>query len=581
MCESAQGFLPETQAGFRANRATADNIFILSKLIDFAMDAGKTMILVFIDFVAAFDTVSHHFLDEAMAAATPQGVGNSLEKARMEKCRAIVRAIYKKATAAVRVTKADGTHILSSTFPVGRGVLQGDKVSPICFIMALQLIRQLHDIRGGAEVEGNGEKVKIDCLEYADDAALIDMAADHAIKRLNTLAEGAKKSADMEISIPKTETMWVKKQSAISPITQRDVQRFKENLRFECEFCGACFPQKSSLNKHQEEWCGEAERGTYEEEYAIERILEARGLPERRFYLTKWEGYPEEESTWEPARHFDGAEATVERFWEEHPELNRELPIEIETENRCLWCNRDFKLPSGLKGHQTNGCRSKPQTLQPRSRTAKTIKREKVKALQSKEEAITLFGQRLNNVYEFCYLGHLFQADGDPFHAVEVRANMAKATFGKLHEFWSSTILDEPTKLRLYKCAVWSKITYGNVAWKMTAKTRRFLNGWNGRNLSRITGKSVQEESGAHPTLNLVDHVRSIRLKWVRNILRKDANFPARRMLMKEKKPYEEGSILMDAPEHDTMWELAELARTNDKELWRLNTNVPAWGCWF
>ena len=30
---------------------------------------------------------------------------------------------------------------------------------------------------------------------------------------------------------------------------------------------------------------------------------------------------------------------------------------------------------------------------------------------------------------------------------------------------------------------------------------------------------------------------------------------------MREKKPYEEGSILTDAPKHDTMWELAELAR--------------------
>ena len=43
-------------------------------------------------------------------------------------------------------------------------------------------------------------------------------------------------------------------------------------------------------------------------------------------------------------------------------------------------------------------------------------------------------------------------------------------------------------------------------------------------------------------------------------------------MLMREKKPYEEGSILMDAPKHDTMWELAELARENDKELRRLET---------
>ena len=40
------------------------------------------------------------------------------------------------------------------------------------------------------------------------------------------------------------------------------------------------------------------------------------------------------------------------------------------------------------------------------------------------------------------------------FHAVGIRANMAKPTIGKLHEFWASTILDEPTKLRLYKCAV-------------------------------------------------------------------------------------------------------------------------------
>ena len=48
-------------------------------------------------------------------------------------------------------------------------------------------------------------------------------------------------------------------------------------------------------------------------------------------------------------------------------------------------------------------------------------------------------------------------------------------------------------------------------------------------------------------------------------------------MLMKEKKPCEEGPILMNAPEHDTMWELAEFARTNDKELWRLSTKVPAW----
>ena len=36
---------------------------------------------------------------------------------------------------------------------------------------------------------------------------------------------------------------------------------------------------------------------------------------------------------------------------------------------------------------------------------------------------------------------------------------------------------------------------------------------------------------------------------------------------MKQQKPYEKGSVLMDAPKHDNMDELAELAQ--DRESWR------------
>ena len=43
-------------------------------------------------------------------------------------------------------------------------------------------------------------------------------------------------------------------------------------------------------------------------------------------------------------------------------------------------------------------------------------------------------------------------------------------------------------------------------------------------------------------------------------------------MLMGAQKAYEEGSILMDAPEHDTMAELAELARTE---------NLLIMACWW
>ena len=48
----------------------------------------------------------------------------------------------------------------------------------------------------------------------------------------------------------------------------------------------------------------------------------------------------------------------------------------------------------------------------------------------------------------------------------------------------------------------------------------------------------------------------------------------ARKMLMRMQKPYEEGSILLDAPQHDTstMDELVELAR--DKEEWEGTANA-------
>ena len=63
-------------------------------------------------------------------------------------------------------------------------------------------------------------------------------------------------------------------------------------------------------------------------------------------------------------------------------------------------------------------------------------------------------------------------------------------------------------------------------------------------------------------------------MKWVGHILRKEDSFLAWKMRMQ--KPYEEGSILLDAPQHDTMDELAELAR--DKEEWQgtANATYPA-----
>ena len=89
---------------------------------------------------------------------------------------------------------------------------------------------------------------------------------------------------------------------------------------------------------------------------------------------------------------------------------------------------------------------------------------------------------------------------------------MARTTFNRLYEFWDSSILDQRTKLRLYNCAVWSKLTYGNIAWKLTEKTQQFLNRFNSSCLARMTGRSEEEEARQpKDECNLVTFVRKLR----------------------------------------------------------------------
>ena len=98
------------------------------------LEQGKEFFVTFIDYSAAFDTVSHKFLDEAL-----QRAGES------NKTRDMFRAMYAAASAATKVLGTDNKHVLSPKFPINRGVVQRDIVSPLYFILALELILRNHD----------------------------------------------------------------------------------------------------------------------------------------------------------------------------------------------------------------------------------------------------------------------------------------------------------------------------------------------------------------------------------------------------------------------------------------------------
>ena len=60
--------------------------------------------------------------------------------------------------------------IYSKHFEVRRGVIQGDIISPIFFILAMEQIFRLHDKDGDGVTLGN--HLHIGVLGYADDAAM-------------------------------------------------------------------------------------------------------------------------------------------------------------------------------------------------------------------------------------------------------------------------------------------------------------------------------------------------------------------------------------------------------------------------
>ena len=107
------------------------------------INESKPAVITFIDYTAAFDTVSHAFLDKALSSA-----GASL------KLRRVIQTIFNAASGCVRIRTPGGQEEISSTFNIARGVLQGDIFSPVAFITGLMHIFNTHDIPNAAVTVG-------------------------------------------------------------------------------------------------------------------------------------------------------------------------------------------------------------------------------------------------------------------------------------------------------------------------------------------------------------------------------------------------------------------------------------------
>ena len=556
LVRETEGYLPESQAGFRKGRSTRDNLYILTQLIDFChktsgapgedQESSEPTVLTFIDFVSAFDTVSHKFLDEALE-----------EAGATEKVRGVFRSIYCAATARVRVRSQGGEVVYSRAFDVSRGVVQGDIFSPVCFVIALECLFRRSKSHGGKSLVS----VWLEKLEYADDAALIEVGYELASRTVTDLESVALSQADMEISRPKTEYMALR-DFVVSAAVQGDFDA--QVWAFSCSDCGRGFPTKAGLAIHRGLHC--KQRGKVE--YELERIVDVRGVPEERFYRVRWVGWGEDDDSWINWRQLDALDA-IDAFWEESA-LDREKPVWVQEEAglRCSQCCKLFARAQDLKAHLTRkpekgGCKWSVAS-KAGSKAEKTVQQTKKAAAHAAAGTVCMGGEGLKSAFTFKYLGVWFSADGCRELGREERMLQAADRFRQMGNIWNSSELSVGLKLRLYEAGVYSVLVYGCECWDLTEKAETALRSWNARRLAMISGREIREEYNA-PSFDLLSCAKARRLKWAGQLLRAEESFLPRRVALVELEQTagagQPGGIFQDAPKGGTVEELVEMAK--------------------
>jgi exonuclease III len=561
LAREVESKLPSSQAGFRKKFRTVDNVYILTRLMDQAIATEKDLVVTFIDFVAAFDSVSHHFLDEAL-----QDIGAS------DKSRALFRGIYDVATARIRVPSPDGP-ALGPSFPINRGVLQGDIFSPYCFIIALAVIVKRH---GYSKEKLGAFGILISILEYADDAALADSTPAIASERITRLATGARADAGMEISVPKTMSMHVRPDADLGAPPEELYDQL--DLPHSCPLCGRSFPKHQGMALHKAVHCKKRFDIQYENEFAVSLISDVRGAPGHFFYLVKWAGEwpPEQSHSWRSIPDLANAQDQISAFWATSP-LDPTATHEHPQENRCVHCCDFFKRPQDLKTHLAKpfikgGCKQKP-VLRKGTLTEKLALKTMQALHQASLPRVACEGAPLNNVYRFDYLGISLQANGDKTQAAICRMAIAKTAFGQLRHLWADASLSLSLKLMLYQCGILSILSYGAECWDLSPALLTLLQQWNSRCLSAITAREIPDEYRT-PTLDLIANLQARRLRWLGHTLRCEESHLAHTFLVAEIKSYldtgssyPQGSPLALLPSHSSIQELLELAR--DRPLWQ------------
>lgn len=194
------GLLPECQAAFRRERGCTDNLFITQSIIHEHIRIPRNRLYcTLVDYRQAFDCINHYLLWTKLGF-----MGMS------RKIICILSSFYSNA-----VVRVSCNNELTEQINVQNGVLQGDCLSPLLFILYLSDFEKFLKEEGVSGV-GVGPYLEIRCLYYADDLNLFSANITQAIKAVKALEKFCE-IWKLKVNVSKTKLLIFNKSEGPTP----------------------------------------------------------------------------------------------------------------------------------------------------------------------------------------------------------------------------------------------------------------------------------------------------------------------------------------------------------------------------
>ena len=180
-----------SQTAYVKDRSIWEGLRLIDDILLFTKENNIPGILLTIDFEKAFDSVEWNFLFRVLESLN---FGDTLIR--------WIKTLYKNSSSCVM-----NRGLSTGYFPLGRGVRQGDPLSPYLFIICLEVL--LNHIRLSKDIKGLSiEQTQIKLSAFADDLTLF-LDSEHSAYEVFSLIKTFSGFSGLKVNKAKCEALWL------------------------------------------------------------------------------------------------------------------------------------------------------------------------------------------------------------------------------------------------------------------------------------------------------------------------------------------------------------------------------------